>query len=357
MKRILLLLIILLFLPGCGRDASELTVVTGIGVDGQAGEYRIGTEVIKLSGGQEESQSLILSAAGQTITDGVDSLAAMTGRSLYCNHAQILIVGRETAENGILPLLEELLRGNQYPISLRIAVAKDTAAQVLNSKPTISDLHSVELEDMIRQGNLQSITADMSIYRLYQDINAEGVEGILPFIDVREDQKNQVCTLAGTALFLNEKLITILDRQDSQCLMWMRGQSGGTFPTKHGLLEVAGMDRSLHCSPAGAKLTLHVRLRVTNSEVKKEELADVAEQTLTKQCESLLSQLQSLQCDAVGFGQRLRQNHLRSWNRLETPWHERFPNYPINIQVQVEDIVWGRIWAEAQSESEADNGT
>ncbi len=352
MKKAMLAGLLLLFLTGCGRDASDLTVVTGIGVDGLAGEYRIGAEVIKLTGGQDQSQSLLLSAGGQTVTDGIDGLAAMTGRSLYCNHAQILIVGRDTAEKDILPLLEELLRGNQYPISLRIAVAKGTAAQVLKTKPTISDLHSVELEDMIRQGSAQSLTADMNICRLYQDITAPGIEGVLPFVDIREDQGQQVCTLAGTALFRGEALTAVLNEQDSRTLMWMRGQSGGTLSTDQGLLEIIGIDRRLHCGSDGARLTLKIRLRVTGSETKKVALSALAEQTLQRRCESLLARLQTLECDAVGFGQRLYQEHPGQWDRLTMPWPEYFAQYPIAVKVQVADVVWGRMWAE----QEADDG-
>ncbi len=343
----IILVCLLLALTGCGRDASELTVVTGIGVDGRVGDYQIGTEVIRLTGGEEQSQSLLLSADGNTVTDGIDQLTAMTGRSLYCNHAQVMVVGRETAESSILPLLEELLRGNQYPISLRLAVAKDSAAQVLRAKATVSDLHSVELEDMIRQGAAQSLTADMDVCRLYEEMAAPGIEGILPFIELRENEGNQVCALSGTALFRKEQLITVLNEQDSRCLMWMRGQSGGTFVTDHGPLEVISCSRKLTADETGAALSLRLGLRVANSEVNKEELMAQAEQVLKEQCESLLARLKTLQCDAVGFGQRYRQTHPHQWRAENRPWQQVFETYPITIQIQVEEVVWGRIWMEA----------
>ncbi len=357
MKKLLCMAISLFLLGGCGRDASELTVVTGIGVDGQAGEYRVGAEVIRLTGGEQDSQSLLLSSDGKTVTDGIDRLSAITGRSLYCNHAQVLIIGRETAETSILPLLEELLRGNQYPISLRIAVAKETAEQTLKAKPTIGDLHSVELEDLIRQGAAQSLTADRNICQLYQEICAPGIEGVLPFIELRESNREPVCYLAGTALFRGERLLTVLSPQDSRCLMWMRGQSGGSFFTEHGLLEVIGLERNLEVGVQGGKLTLQVSLRVANSEEQKEVLMKQAEQIIKTQCESLIAALQGLNCDAIGFGQRLREAHPREWANLKQPWAQTFSSLPITVEVQAKQVIWGRIWSEQSTETGDDYGS
>ena len=56
MKKLLLYALMPLLLCGCGRDAAQLTVVTGIGVDGQPGSYQVGAEVIRLSEGAKESE-------------------------------------------------------------------------------------------------------------------------------------------------------------------------------------------------------------------------------------------------------------------------------------------------------------
>ena len=100
MKKWLMSLPLLLFLAGCGRDAAQLTVVTGIGVDGQPGEYQVGAEVIRLSEGSQGSQSVYLRGTGVTVTDSINNMVSVTGRSLYCNHTQVIVVSRETAEQG-----------------------------------------------------------------------------------------------------------------------------------------------------------------------------------------------------------------------------------------------------------------
>lgn len=345
--------LLLLALCGCGRDAAQLTVVTGIGVDGHPGGYQVGAEVIRLSEGGENSegsQSVYLRGTGVTITDSINDMVSMTGRTLYCNHAQVLVVSRETAQNGMKPILEELLRGTQYPISVRIAVCKETAAEVMRAKPVVSDLHSVELEDMIREGGKQCITADVDAGAFYQQVAAPGVEGVLPFLTLEERDEESVCSLKGTALFREDRMIAVLDDRDSSCLMWMLGKSGGTLVTEHAVFEVMGLKQSLQADRNGGKLTLELVLKASDSESDREQLIAEAEKTLERRCASLLKQLQKLECDAVGFGNRISQTHPNQWEEVCDDWPQSFADYPVTVEVRVKNLIWGRIWSDEGQE-------
>ena len=347
MKKCLLFLLLLAMLSGCGREAAQLTVVTGIGVDGYPGEYQVGAEVIRLSDGSNGgNQSVYLRGTGVTITDSINNMVAMTGRMLYCNHAQVLVVSRETAEQGMRPILEELMRGTQYPISLRLAVCKDTAAQTMRAKSVISDLHSVELEDMIREGGKQCITADLDTGAFYQQMAAPGVEGILAFLTLEERAGELVCSLDGTALFREDRMLTVLDERDSSSLMWMQGKSGGTLVTEHAVFEVMRLNRTLKADRTGAKLTLELVLKASDSESNREALIAEAEEALTARCISLLTELRTLECDAVGFGSRIAQTHPNQWKELCDDWPARFARYPITVEVRVKNLIWGRIWSD-----------
>lgn len=352
MKKWLMSLPLLLFLAGCGRDAAQLTVVTGIGVDGQPGEYQVGAEVIRLSEGSQGSQSVYLRGTGVTVTDSINNMVSVTGRSLYCNHTQVIVVSRETAEQGLGALLEELLRGTQYPVSVRVAVSKGAAAQALRTKPVVSDLHSAELEDMIREGARQCLTPDVDVRGLYQQIAAPGVEAVLPFVVLEERDGEEVCSLAGAALFRGDRLRVVLDEQDSRCLLWMQGKEGGTLVTEHAVFEIMGLERSLSADATGAKLSLNLFLKAGDSENNREELIAEAEREVQARCMSLIARLQALECDAVGFGNRIFQKHPRQWETLAEDWPHRFGNYPVSVDVKVKNLTWGRIWT-----SEAEEGS
>lgn len=348
MKRGAALALLAALLCGCGRDASQLTVVTGIGIDGEPGRYQVETEVIRLSGPEQEGQSILLQSGGRTVTDGINGIAAMTGRSLYCNHAQVLVLGRETAGQNIAAVLEEFLHGNQYPVSLRLAVAKETAAELLRAEPLLGDLRSTELEDAIRQGRQQCLTADMDLCGFYQELLAPGIEGILPFMELREVQGRQSCTLTGTALFRGTAMLSVLDEQDSRSLLWLRGQSGGTLETSCGLLDVTYLKRTLNAGPNGAEITLELTLTANDSESDRAELIPAAEEAMRQRCQGLLDMLRAQGCDSIGVGQQLRRTHRAAWERRQ-PWETAFADYPVAVEVRVRNVIWGRIWAEEHS--------
>jgi len=345
MKRRILLCLSVLLLTGCGRDAAQLTVVTGLGVDGQPGEYQIGAEVIRLTDQSDSGQSTFLSGDGLTLTDGINRMVSMTGRSLYCNHTQVLLVSRKTAHEGIRPLLEELLRGNQYPVSLRLAVVKESACKAMQAKPVVSDMHSVELEDMIREGSKQCLSPDVDVCSFYQEVAAPGIEGILPFMEMRQNGKDQVCTLSGAALFQGENMMSVLNERDTRCLLWMRGQKGGTLVTEHAVFEVVSLNREIKAFQEQGTLHIKLTLKASENEDQKEALKQEAQDALQMQCESLLRQLKMLKCDAVGFGNQIYRTKQKDWNPIAKQWPELFSEYPIEVQVTVEDIIWGRIWS------------
>lgn len=347
MKRFAPLLILyLIVFSSCGRDAAQLTVVTGIGVDGLPGEYQVAAEVIRLTGDSQSGQSTYLNGEGLTVTGSINRMVSKTGRTLYCNHAQVLMVSRDTAERGLHELLEELLRGNQYPISLRLAVCKDSAAKSIQAKPIVSELHSVELEDIIREGAKQCLTPDADICSFYQEVSEPGIEGVLPFFSLQENNGEQVCALLGTALFKEEQMVSVLDKMDSQTLMWMRGESGGTLVTEHAVFDVEKVEQTMNAISGKGHLELSLTLKASDNEENKEELTKEAEAAMRAQCSSLLQRLQELQCDAVGFGNCLYRRNPSAWNQLEKPWHESFSQYPIEIKITVDHMIWGRIWSE-----------
>jgi len=346
MKRYLpLLMLCFLMFSGCGRDAAQLTVVTGIGVDGIPGEYQVAAEVIRLTDSSQSGQSAYLNGDGLTVTGSINRMVSKTGRTLYCNHAQVIMVNRETAENGLKDLLEELLRGNQYPISLRMAVTKESATECLQTKPIVSELHSVELEDIVREGAKQCLAPDVNICSFYQEVSAPGIEGVLPFFSLQENNGETVCSLYGTALFTGDKMLTVLDKIDSQTLLWMRGMNGGTLVTEHAVFDVEQVERNMIATPKGGCLNLSLTLKASDNEENKEALIEEAKDAMATQCLSLLHQLQKLQCDAVGFGNKLYRQDPDRWIALKDAWHQHFSAYPLEVNVTVENMIWGRIWS------------
>lgn len=343
---------LLLLLSGCtsGPEASSLTVVTGIGLDGVPGSCRVSAEAIQLTQTQEGGQRVLLHADGVNLTDSIRNTVAITGRQLHSNHAEILIFGRELAEAGLRPVMEDLLRQNQYPVSIQLAVAKGTAEEIMSTEPVVGDIGSMELDTMLKQGEVQCSAPSVTAAEFYQQACAPGIEPILPFVELRQNGDAMVREITGCALFRDMSLLSILDGQESRTLMWMRGKSGGTLVGDSVVFEVQSLKRTLSVSPEGGTLHLAVQLRTDGDPLEEDALRRQAKTLLETRCATVLSILQEQQCDALGIGNQLYRHAPKQWETVKEDWSERFSDYPLQIEISIEKIRWGRIWTEKSVE-------
>jgi len=128
--------------------------------------------------------------------------------------------------------------------------------------------------------------------------------------------------------------------------MWMRGQAGGVLKSGELLLEITDLKCKIDAKPEGGTLHLELGVKAGEGEHDKEEVKRQTEACLQQRCEALLDTLQKLQCDAVGFGQRLYQTDRTQKAMVEAHWPERFQTYPVKVEVTEKNITWGRIWTE-----------
>ena len=140
-------------------------------------------------------------------------------------------------------------------------------------------------------------------------------------------------------------MLSVLGEQDTRLLLWMRGKSGGTLDVGEAFLEVDQLKRTIHATPEKGKIQFTITLKSLENEDEEERLIQLAEEAMANQCRSLLDRLQQLQCDAVGFGNVIYRTHPEEWENLKDQWPEKFSSYPIEIQVEVRHMLWGRVWS------------
>ena len=72
---------------------------------------------------------------------------------------------------------------------------------------------------------------------------------------------------------------------------------------------------------------------------------------MEEKCLSLLERLQQLECDAVGIGNHLYRCRPKDWAMLQEDWSSCFAEYPIQVEVTVKNMIWGRIWSTGGEQS------
>lgn len=122
---------------------------------------------------------------------------------LYLSHAQVLLISEDVASESILPLADYLCEDNNVRLSLRVAVVRGGAADVLLE----NDDEVYALSEMLDQAARSGTLPDMPLYRATEVLHANGT-AILPALYL--DEFGQTAP-AGTAVFSEERLSCFLD--------------------------------------------------------------------------------------------------------------------------------------------------
>ena len=163
---IILLLIIPLLLMGCWnrREVNDLNLVTAIGIDRMLAEgkprylvtlhtlnsiqSRRGTD----SGGLQFSTATpggILSMEGDTVYDAIRNFTLRSSRQMFLAHTQVLIIGEETAREGINQILDICLRHRDIRMRTWVVVCEGTAQEALQAHSDIEAELSVEIDKLL----------------------------------------------------------------------------------------------------------------------------------------------------------------------------------------------------------------
>lgn len=95
MSKILLIVIVMLALAGCGksRELEKRDYVMAIAIDDEEG-YNVSTAVAKLTGGSDSdpNEEIVFSGNGDTIDDAITNINNKTKGQLYMGHNRVIIL-------------------------------------------------------------------------------------------------------------------------------------------------------------------------------------------------------------------------------------------------------------------------
>ncbi len=191
---------LLLLLCGCSREVSP---VSALALDRIDAGYRLTAEVVRQDSLDDAAAPAYLSVTGHDLPELVRNLRNILPGELYLSHAQVLLISEDVASESILPLADYLCEDNNVRLSLRVAVVRGGAADVLLE----NDDEVYALSEMLDQAARSGTLPDMPLYRATEVLHANGT-AILPALYL--DEFGQTAP-AGTAVFSEERLSCFLD--------------------------------------------------------------------------------------------------------------------------------------------------
>lgn len=360
-KWISISVITILFLSinsGCWnyREIDKLVVVGGVAVDkGEDGHYYITVETIQIEGGTEEkTSSKTYSISGKTIFDAVRNEISKTGKKLYWSHTKVVIISQEIAKDGILEILDWFHRDSETRADINLLVSKEkTAKEILMSKPSRTEIVSLNLEEMLKNQKSLSKAPVVEIWKAIADIEAPGIVTALPLVQL----ENSLPKIYGTGVFKEDKLIGFLDGEESQASLFVRDEiRGGLLVSKKGdnklssqiSLEIFKSKTKIKpiINRDGIKINISIDTTVAIDEMdgkdnytdehKLKWLENRFEKILTQRVEDVIKHVQTeYEVDIFGFGAKIQEEEPQKWKEIESNWGNIFKDLPVSISSNI----------------------
>lgn len=271
-----------LLITGCsnGRSLSDLTIVQAVGIDRVNGKTSVSIQYLNLDKSGSTTDSLssgitsVVVGSANSISNAISLTSAKLSKELFFGQNKIIVFGKDYIANGIDKDFDYLLRSVDSRPDVLVAVSNNTAENVLNSKERDARVPAESLYNLIKTGQDNGVSVFVSVNDVLNAFADKTSDIYLPVLTAGKNA--YYCD--GIAIFSNEKLATVLDKNDSLGLLFLQNKVNGGF------LEI--MDNEL------GKIDLEISRSKTKLKINK------AEDSLALECEISAS----LMLDEVEFG-------------------------------------------------------
>ncbi len=367
MKKVFILLSIFLLIPLCTacwdyREVDKMTIVEGIAVDRAAnGELLLTFEAVDLQGGKSETpiKSVLIESQGETFMSAIRNTISKDFPKLYFGHTTVVILSREIAEEGVIKIIDFLLRDAEPRLNVNLYVSEEkTASEILNYKPSMSEILSEELTNILDEQKNLAKALMVPAYKFVNAVTDEGVSAVLPSLCITDNVDGKTIKLCGTAIFKEDKLQGFISDEETYALSFILDEvKGGVIVAniepetdkKKVSLEIMESSTKIKPQYSNNKLSVEVNINTEtflnenmsstdlNNEQKRKELKKNAEEQLKDRIERLIEKMQTgYGADIFGFGNSVYKNIPRIWKDKGEEWDKIFRDLDVTVKTNIE---------------------
>lgn len=372
-----LLTMAFLFSVGCSPDArelNELIIVMGIGLDvdmDTPGNIKMTAQIVlpqrvssgggdSSSGGSERAFINVSSAASNTF-QAVRQYTHLVPGKLYISHNQLIVIGRDLAEQGISRPLDFFSRARETRPTLNLLVADTTAEEAMSIQPDLNLMPANYLDKLIegQSANSQSINTDMIDY--VSAMQSKTLSLVVPIVRLTTNAGTPVQMLEGVAVFKGDVMVGELSTTETRGLLWAKNliTSGVVnLGIEDGIatFEIANAKSSAKpvVSPDGKvtiEITVSSQMKLTEqtctanlaTQEYMRQLKGMIETLIDRRIQQALEKAKALHADIFGYGELVHKHYNNLWGDMEPRWDEIFQELTVNVTADVSIISTGAI--------------
>lgn len=375
LTKIIICILLIASLSGCWnrRELDTLAIVMGVGIDKpqEPGKVQITAQVVKPGeikspkkeggGGSGAEAFWNIVGTGDTVFSTIRDLTNKSSRKLFFPHNQVMILGRNIAEEGVQKYTDFLTRDPETRPNVWVLVSQGTANEILGVK---SELEKVPANNIAKLVEGQAAATSQSIAVKLRDfvdrLTSKTTAPIAPFIEISVEGDKKSVAISGTAVFKKDKLAGKMDKIEGRGLLWVLGE------VKSGIIEIKSPsnDRiSLEIIRASGKMVPEIKNSRISMKITINEEGNIGEETGTEnlslpaviaslekeKSEVIRSEImaavkkaQELDADVFGFGDAVHQKYPKQWKELESKWDEIFPDIEVEVNVEAKLRLMGK---------------
>jgi spore germination protein KC len=225
-----LLLLMLCTTSGCLNSAKspintkENVVIQGI--DKESDMVKL-TSMVPLvqpigSEGSTNNKGAIYTAYGESVFDAIRNLHAYTDKIIFWGYLDFIIIGEETAREGIGPYLDIMIRDHEIKQNCKLAIVQEsTASQFLKTTDSEHALVNDILKSLFSDTGALSQSSEITLLDYMQMMNCDRGCLRIPCIqtvDFIESSNTFIPKVDGYALFDEDKLVGFVNGKMSRAL-------------------------------------------------------------------------------------------------------------------------------------------
>ncbi|HZJ75686.1 MAG TPA: Ger(x)C family spore germination protein [Clostridia bacterium] len=375
MKKALLfksLIITFLFLSlivsvGCrhlGIEIIDLMIIQGIGIDKSTNGFTVTVEAINnvknaTMNGQStiEKVSKIYVSEGESVAQALEDAIRTSGREPLFAHNRVLIIGEETAREGLSGILDFFIRDYNAKPTVLLAIARDASAQeVLTNEMNKEVIVSLLLENILTESHQYGKALRV---RMFEGINCfmDDTHNLaVPAVLIKEEAKENMLMVSGTAVFdKKNKLIGYLNETETfGAAIFQHHFHKGFFNvyTSDGsnvILRIESVKRKIKAVYEDGKVQIYLNITAkcnikgvesdTTNDInlkKIDEVAGLAEKTITQIVASTVNAARNeFKVDLMHIGKRLWITDSIAYESIRDEWLEKLGPSEVQITTKV----------------------
>lgn len=367
-------ILIIVSLSGCwnSRELNDLGIVLGVAIDksDEPDLVTVTAQTIKpgqmasgkKDGGNGQKSYVNFKDKGHSVFAALRDITNQSSRKLYFPHNQVLVIGKSAAEDGVAKYLDFFTRDPETRLSVLVVVAKDSAQEILDSEPELEKIPANNITMLVEDQALgTSQTMRIRLNDFKKRLLSKTTAPVAPMVELYEDDGKKKAEINGTAVFKNGKLVGTLNKREGRGLLWVLGKVESTIIETYSSqgylvgLETVRAEGKFSPELDGEKIKIKIDITEEGNigeQYGPEGLSDLHEvaflelqkaEVIKSDVMAVVKKAQELNTDVFGFGDAVHRKYPEEWTSMEDKWDEIFPKIEVEVNVDANLRLMGRI--------------